>query len=302
MFGAVAIGMLGTPALGAVLAGSVYGANIIVGLLFRFYGRREESLQLPFDRPSRGSAVNPFSRASQKLRSAQKSNQPLGIAFAESTKKNVAILLQIGGYIVFFSVLIRLLKHWSVLSILSRIPAKLIEFVYAIHSGEDPGDNIIGMCEAVFTGLVEQALGSSAAASVMPTLASQVGAIAFLMGCGGLCVFAQVSGIVSKTDLRMKPFLIARLLHGILALVLSQIAVYRMNLTASTAQIQGVLSDLTTEIVSPAIAGRVMSTGLTVFTWNLLFFGVFLLVMYSISLQSRKRSQSRKQSKTPREL
>jgi sporulation integral membrane protein YlbJ len=276
MFGAVAGGMLGAPALGIVLAGSVYTANLIVGFLFRFYGGRDMD-SVKGDGSRRRA---PFSHAAQKLRVAQKSGRHLGVVFAESIKKNVSTLLQIGGYIVFFSVLVRLLQHFSILTFFSQIPSKILEFFHKALPGVTRG------CEAILTGIIEQTLGCRAAADAMPTLALQAGAIAFLMGFGGLCVFAQVAGITAKTDLRLKPFLAARLLHGFLALVLSQIALRHLHLTATAP----LWSNEWQAGASGHSLYHYMAQGWVMFKWNLLFCSALILFILILSFKHARKT------------
>ena len=40
---------------------------------------------------------------------------------------------------------------------------------------------------------------------------------AFLLGFGGISILLQVLSIISKTDLSIKPYIIGKLLHGIIA-------------------------------------------------------------------------------------
>ncbi|MCL1851440.1 MAG: sporulation integral membrane protein YlbJ [Peptococcaceae bacterium] len=283
MFGAVAGGMLGVPALGAVLAGSVYAANLIVGFVFRFYGGRDKG-------GARGekSAREGFSaRAAHGMRAVQLKRRSFGEILAASIKKNVAVLLQIGGYMVFFSVIIRMLKTMTVLALISHIPAKIAGLWGAGAQMPESGLVLgtgaeLGM-EAVLTGLIEQTLGCRAVVDAMPTMAAQVGAIAFLMGFGGLCVFAQVSGFAAETDLRLRPFLAARLLHGSLALALSQVALRHLHLSVM----------VPSESVAYLSSHQYTVQFWHVFRWNLLFFGVVMVMLVFFWSRARLRRVSR---------
>jgi len=122
--------------------------------------------------------------------------------------------------------------------------------------------------EAVMTGMIEQTLGCRAVVDALPSLASQTGAIAFLMGFGGLCVFAQVAGFAAKADLRLVPFLVARLLHGCLAVGLSQLGLRYLPLSVA------VLPDSV-----PLSSYAYMTQFWQVFKWNLLSFGVMTAII-----------------------
>ena len=207
MFGAVASGMLGNPALGIIIAGSVYIANIIVGLLFRFYGPHE-SHQSKYS----------FSlhQAWREMEAIQKKNKkPLGDMLAEAIRESLSTMLLVGGFIVLFSVITHMLN-------VLPIASKLAHGISLLTSGKIPptGGN------ALIQGFLETTLGCKAAVSGFSSLHLQIGVIAFMLGWGGLSVFAQVASFTSSTDLRFLPFVLGRILHAFLAIVFSQILLY----------------------------------------------------------------------------
>lgn len=204
MFGAIASGMLGKPALGIIIAGSVYLANLLVGLIFRFYGSS----------PAAGVKYR-FSakQAWEEMKKAQQKNrQPLGQLMAESVKESISTILLVGGFIVFFSVITQMLILWKVTGLLAGIINLFIPGILS-PAGSD----------ALIQGLLETTLGCKAAVSAFSALNIQIGMLAFLMGWGGLSVFAQVASFTASTDLRFLPFFLGRIIHGFLALVISQI-------------------------------------------------------------------------------
>ncbi|MCL1918444.1 MAG: sporulation integral membrane protein YlbJ [Peptococcaceae bacterium] len=282
MFGAVAGGMLGIPALGIVFAGSVYAANLIVGFLFRFYGGKDSgSLGGSGENVSSVLKGNPVSQGIQKLHALQNRGRPLGLALGESAKKNMATLLQIGGYIMIFSVFIRLLKHWPILTFLSKIPSLIL------------GQTHVQEIEAVLTGIIEQTLGCRGAVDAMPTLALQVGAIAFFMGFGGLCVFAQVAGVTAKTDLRLSPFLIARIMQGVLALALSQLGLRYLNLSSLTPVWNTSQLPL---LHNPSFLGDqnlpvLAAQSWNMLQWNIVFFGALILLILILAFRNRQAAK-----------
>lgn len=204
MFGAVASGMLGNPALGILIAGSIYISNLIVGLLFRFYG------YIPSSQPKYKFS---FRQAWHELEYAQKkNNKPIGEMLAEAVRESVSTILLVGGFIVFFSVVIQMMTTL-------QINAHLAEAITLISGGllsVSGGD-------ALVQGLMETTLGCKATVTAFSSLNSQIGMLAFLLGWGGISVFAQVASFTAPTDLRIFPFILGRILHSILALIISQI-------------------------------------------------------------------------------
>jgi len=204
MFGAVASGMLGKPSLGILLAGSVYLANLIVGFLFRFY-RVTSSSQQSYSSPS-------FRRAWQEMKNAQNRDKRMfGQVLGDAIKQSTNTVLMVAGFMAFFAVILRLLNLWHITLLLASLSHRIIQIIP------------ISVFQAFFNGLFEMTLGCQEAIQALFLLDQQVALLALLMGWGGLSVFAQVSGLISGTDLRISSFLIARILHAIIALGLSQV-------------------------------------------------------------------------------
>lgn len=203
MFGAVASGMLTNPALGIVIAGSVYLANLIVGLLFRFYGTYSKSP---------GTSLS-LKKALAEMESAQKQNKrPLGETLGDAVRKSTSTILLVGGFIVFFSVITRMMNVLKVSGLLSQAISRISGGLISLAGGN-----------ALIQGFMETTLGCQSVVSGFSELSAQIGFIAFLLGWGGLSVFAQVAVFTSSTDLRFLPFIVGRTLHAFLALLLSQI-------------------------------------------------------------------------------
>ncbi|MBX6396435.1 MAG: sporulation integral membrane protein YlbJ, partial [Alicyclobacillaceae bacterium] len=57
MFGAVAVGMFHQPAVGVLIAAAHYAASFVVGILFKFYGLREERLGPRQLEPAKGHLI-----------------------------------------------------------------------------------------------------------------------------------------------------------------------------------------------------------------------------------------------------
>lgn len=204
MIVAVSVGMFGRPELGLVIAGSHYLANLTVGILMRFYGRDDRETL-----PLKGSPYgNLLSRALEELISAwQKESRPLGKIIGDATRSAINSLLNIGGFIILFAVIIRLLTEAGVISRLAEILG-----VALLPLGFSPD-----IMPALASGLFEITIGSKIASESLAPLPQQVAVVGMILAWSGLSVHAQVAAMVSETDIRMFPFICARIAHAVLA-------------------------------------------------------------------------------------
>jgi len=206
MLGAVAVGMLHNPALGPVLAGAHYGANFCVGLLFRFYGRRATPSP-----PAACSLLTLPRRAWRAMLLAQqRDGRPPGQLLGDAVSRSFQTLITIGGFIILFSVIIQVATILGLLGPLGQI------LLYASAPfGLSPD-----IAPALAAGVLEMTMGAKFASEATAGTLEQLTAISLILGWAGLSILGQVAAMVSHTDLRLGPFILARLLHGFLAAVL----------------------------------------------------------------------------------
>lgn len=225
MFGAVASGMLGKPALGLLLACSVYLANLIIGFVYRFYrvtSRPQQSLQYPS-----------FKRAWNEMKNAQlRDKRTFGQVLGDAVKQSTNTVLMVAGFMAFFSVILRLLNLWHITLFLATLSHSVIPILQ------------IPVFYALFNGLFEMTLGCQEAIRALSALHQQVALLALLMGWGGLSVFAQVAGLISGTDLRFSSFVIARALQAFIAMGLSQLFLWVAKVPTSTLPLQASASSV----------------------------------------------------------
>ncbi|WP_026690017.1 sporulation integral membrane protein YlbJ [Alteribacter aurantiacus] len=206
IFGAIAVGFFHNPALGFFLAVCHYGGNLLVGLAMRFYGKNEELV-----------STRPFSikeAFSMMHHERLKDTRPLGKMMGDAVHSAVTTLLMIGGFIILFSVLNRLLTVIH-LSDVFAIGVTVLLTLMNIPNELSP---------ALISGLFEITIGSQmASVSAGTSLYHQMIITSFILGFNGFSVQAQVASILAETDIRFKPFFFARLIHGVLAAILAVI-------------------------------------------------------------------------------
>jgi sporulation integral membrane protein YlbJ len=221
--------MFGQPALGAALAFAHYAAGLSVGILYRFYGARQE----PY-RPESARLKGLFRRALDELYRARiEDGRPMGRIVNEAISESVATLFMIMSFIVLFAVLLRVLEAMNVLPVLAA------PLTAAFH--------LLGWSTALvgpaIKGVFEIDIGAAAVAQSHAPFLQQLMLVSAIIAWSGLSVHGQVASVLTGTDISMKPYFLARLLHAVLA------ALY-------TPVFLGPLAHAATGLALPAYAGR----------------------------------------------
>lgn len=203
MFGAVAVGMFHDAKLGTALAIGHYISSLCVGLTMRFYRRDAE--QSPAYTDYR---TNIFSRAIENLYQARdEDGRPFGQLLGDSVKQSVNALLMIGGFIIFFAVLIEVASVIGLTQILSSVFGTLLSFFGIAHS----------LSDAATSGLFEISIGTKVASETMAPLGHKIAMAGAIIAWSGLSVHGQVAAIINDTDINIVPYMFARILHAFLA-------------------------------------------------------------------------------------
>jgi len=206
IFGAVSVGFFNNTNLGIILAISHYSANILVGLIMRFYGKDDDAGK---EKKSRFSIVEAF-RALHQTRVQEQ--RPFGKLMGDAVISSINTLLMIGGFIILFSVFNRIL---SLLQI-TKLFSVFIEFLFALVKLPEV------LSIPFISGLFEMTIGSqmiSETAGV--SLLKQSVVVSFLLAFGGFSIQAQVASLLAQSDIRFLPFFLARLLQGIFAALIT---------------------------------------------------------------------------------
>lgn len=201
IFGAIAVGFFHNASLGIILALAHYLGNIIVGLIMRFHGREEEASSPP-DKPK----VTGFVAAVKLLHEERiKDGRPIGKLLGDAVQSSVRTLLMIGGFIILFSVLNKILSLVGIITLLSAIFSVILTF---FHLPSELNSSLI-------SGLFEMTLGAQMASETNTVkLFEQVVVTSFILAFSGFSIQGQVASLLAETDIRFKPFFIARLIHG----------------------------------------------------------------------------------------
>ncbi len=192
LLGAVGAGMLGSVAAGWVVLLSHYGAVLLTGMLFSLGGDRSPSAS---------------------FRPAGPADVPLMESLGSATKKTVDTLWTVGGYIILFSVVVRLLRQAGALQALAAGLGALGHLVGL--------DRALG--EAFAVGLLEMSNACSAAAQTGASLADRCVVLAMAVSFGGLCIQAQSMLFLSRAGVRTSLFLLGKVVQAGVAAVLCRL-------------------------------------------------------------------------------
>ncbi|WP_096202223.1 sporulation integral membrane protein YlbJ [Bacillus sp. FJAT-45350] len=206
IFGAIAIGFFHNATLGIVLALAHYLGNICVGIMMRFHGIGD--LEEENNKQNNKNKVTIKGALKQLHQERIKDGRAIGQLLGDAVQSSVHTLLKVGGFIVLFSVLNNVLSLVGIAAILSTVLSIILAFFQLPSSLSLP----------LISGMFEITLGGQMASETeSATLLQQVIITSFILAFSGFSVQAQVASILGETDIRFKPFFIARIFHGFFA-------------------------------------------------------------------------------------
>lgn len=189
ILGVVGAGVFGSSQVGVLLYLAHAAASVCIGILFRFYKaggkKRREEKATPQFHAERFTA-----------------------AFTGSVKNSFFSTLNICAFVIFFTVVIRLL-------FLSGILPTLADLLGALFA---PLGFNRAWAERMLTGFLEISSGVWTL-SGSGALAGRLSMAAFMLGWAGVSVHCQVLSFIGGSGLSVKTYLIGKLLHGGLSAV-----------------------------------------------------------------------------------
>jgi sporulation integral membrane protein YlbJ len=205
MVGAVAVGMFKDVRLGTVIALAHYISTFILGLIMRFYARDKEiTPSVSISKKQEGIVM----KATRELLRARKvDNRSFGKLLGDCIKDSINSMLMVLGFIVLFSVIIRIVTVAGLISIISPF-IEIILKTFGLDRNLAP---------AIFSGLFEITIGAQLANVANAPLIQRVIIVSSIIAWSGFSVHFQVMSMVSDTKIKIAPYVFARLLHAFLA-------------------------------------------------------------------------------------
>ncbi len=197
ILGAVGVGMLANEKLGYSLLIIHIISSVLVGILFRFYGQDTPSYKAPY--------IVPLKPASS-----------IGDILGKSITNAMDVMVQVGGYIIMFSVIGTLLQDTSLVKVLASSMYYLLK--------------PLGMTQSLalswLIGMVEMSNGAFMVSTYQGICTLKIPIISFILGWGGFCVHAQSLSFIEKGAIKTPLYLLSKVLHGVIAFILTVIFLF----------------------------------------------------------------------------
>ncbi|WP_434793451.1 Sporulation integral membrane protein YlbJ [Terrisporobacter petrolearius] len=196
IIGAVAVGMLKDASLGYVMLICHYLGAITVGLLFRRYGNEKRGR----------SNITIVNNIKYIINTPEKDG--FFISFGNAVISGVNTLLAVGGFVIIFSVVFKILTLFNVIDGISSVVCFLLSFLGITKE----------VCSAFISGLFEITIGCNNIANITyipETIKASL--CSFIIGFSGLSILAQCCSFIAKTDINTNIYIFNKFLHGTFA-------------------------------------------------------------------------------------
>lgn len=203
MLVAVGVGMFHNPRLGVLIALSHYTASLILGLVLRFFKTQDPEF-VPIISQQGGI----MGRALLEMKKSFRANpRPFGKMLGDAISSSINKLLVIGGFIIIFSVIIKI-------SVITGIMGTLVKI---ISLSATPLGFTNSSIQSLGWGFFEITLGTKAASEAIAPLTQNLTTVSIILGWSGISVLAQVAAMINETDLKMGLFVVCRFIQAVLA-------------------------------------------------------------------------------------
>lgn len=199
ILGVVGAGIFSSSAAGLWLYGAHVTASILVGICFRFYGK----------------GIVTHAKASAPSRS----DRSLTEIFISAVRDAFSSTLNICAFVIFFTVVIRLLFLTGVITWLAFLLSKVLGCLELSQA----------MAESLLSGAIEMTSGVWSLRDMAGSLGSRLCMAAFILGWAGLSVHCQVLSFIGKSGLSTRTYFFGKLLHGFLSALLIWILSHQLG-------------------------------------------------------------------------
>ncbi|MDR1589529.1 MAG: sporulation protein [Oscillospiraceae bacterium] len=184
IFGVVGAGVFSNGAIGVMLYLVHTAASLIVGVIFRHWKKHD----VPPERP----------------RASANAGMRFAPALVTSVKSAAQSSLNICGFVIFFTVLIRMLDITGVIPFASG----LLGYIFKpLGFDSDWGRRLL-------TGVIELSSGVWSLKGAASKLTGSVAMAAFMLGWAGISVHSQVLSFIGASGLSARTYIVGKLLQG----------------------------------------------------------------------------------------
>jgi len=192
-----------------VVGASVFADNRVGLLLYLVHGIASVLTGFCFRRWRGGS-----DSSRPRLRQGNRTQPGFAAAFTGGVKSSFASTLNICGFVIFFTVLIKMLVISGVLPAAARAAAWLLS---PLGVDEDTARRLL-------TGVIEMSSGVWSLSAAAESLSAGAAMAAFMLGWAGISVHCQTLSFLCDSGLSARTYIIGKLMHGLLSAVLVWLA------------------------------------------------------------------------------
>lgn len=264
IFGAVSVGFFHDAKLGILLAVSHYLGNTLVGICMRFHGRAQTK-SVPHQKNKGFSLTRAFNEMHQMRIADQR---PFGQILGDAVINSIKTLVMVGGFIILFSVIIKLLYLTHITTFISRL------FEYLLYLINFPTE----LAVPLLSGFFEITTGIQLISQVnVDSMLATIIVASFILGFNGFSVQAQVGSILAKTDIRFFPYFVSRLLHGLFASSLTMLLYQPLYINRQVFKFNDIPVTGTADSVSTTLLSNLSYYGPVV---TIITLGIGALILY----------------------
>jgi sporulation integral membrane protein YlbJ len=254
ILGVVGAGVFSNSIVGLLLYLAHTAASVIIGILFRNWGggRNGEYITVSSVYPGRPRLKEPG----------------FASAFTVSVKNSFQSMLNICGFVIFFTVIIKLLFIANIIPVIASVLGGVFS-PFGLNKAA---------AERLLTGLIELTSGVWTLQGSASQLNASAAMAAFMLGWAGLSIHCQALSFLCDSGLSAKTYIMGKLLHGILSAVL---VYFIVRLFLIEAPVSSYLAEQVTGMTGMSfLKSLILSTGCS-------FLLLFCLILFSRAISSR---------------
>lgn len=256
---AVSVGMFNDVELGIILMAAHYCSNTILGII------------LGLTAPKMCQEIRPegniIIRSIRSLVKSQRKRKPWGQLFGDSIRLGIKNVFLVGGFVLIYSVLIRLLQTSGILPPITLALGKILALLGFNSS----------LSSAFTLGFLEMTLGLKELSKCLVPFPETAIAASIILAWSGLSIQSQVVSVLSGSGISTFKYHLGRPIQGILAAFLAYIFSH-----AATP-----LSSLLIEPVSSLYPAATNNSGIiSCLNLNYLFINIYLTILILLFLST----------------
>ena len=191
ILGAVGAGVFASGSAGLLLFFVHILSSLAVGVLFRGFGKER---------------ISPKAQ----IKKRENSRESFPAAFIGAVSSSFSAVLGLCGFVIFFTVIIRLLFLSGLIPAAAGLLARVLS----------PFGIDRELAERLLTGMIELSSGVTSLSGAAAELPVSMAMAAFMLGWAGLSVHCQVLSFLASSGLRFRGYILGKLCHGVISAAL----------------------------------------------------------------------------------